>query len=48
MVAPRKQRQVNLWDWDQPALHSLFQDSQGYLDKPCLGKKTKTQKYVVI
>jgi hypothetical protein len=27
----------------QPGLQSEFQDSQGYTEKPCLAKKTKTK-----
>jgi hypothetical protein len=34
-----RQRQVDLWVWGQPGLQSEFQDSQGYTEKPCLGKK---------
>jgi hypothetical protein len=36
-----RQRQVNLWVQDQPGLQSEFQDSQGYTEKPCYGKKKK-------
>jgi hypothetical protein len=35
------QRQVDFWVWGQPGLQSEFQDSQGYTEKPCLGKKKK-------
>jgi hypothetical protein len=28
----------------QPGLQSEFQDSQGYTEKPCLGKKKKKKK----
>ena len=39
-----RQRQ-DFWVWGQPGLQSEFQDSQGYTEKPCLGKtKTKTKK----
>jgi hypothetical protein len=37
-----RQRQVDFWVWGQPGLHSEFQDSQGYTEKPCL-KKQKTK-----
>jgi hypothetical protein len=42
------QRQADPWVWGQPGLHSEFQDSQGYTEKPCLKNKqmnqqTKTQ-----
>jgi hypothetical protein len=38
-----RQRQVDFWVQVQPCLQSEFQDSQGYTEKPCLGKKTKTK-----
>ena len=39
-----KQRQVDFWVQGQPGLQSEFQDSQGYIEKPCLEKtKTKTK-----
>jgi hypothetical protein len=38
-----RQRQADLWVWDQPGLQSEFQDSQGYTEKPCL-EKTKQNK----
>jgi hypothetical protein len=38
-----RQRQVDLWVWGQPGLHSEFQDSQDYTEKPCL-EKTRKQK----
>jgi hypothetical protein len=31
----------SLWVQGQPALHSEFQDSHNYTEKPCLEKKTK-------
>jgi hypothetical protein len=33
-----RQRQVDFWVQGQPGLQSEFQDSQGYTEKPCLGK----------
>jgi hypothetical protein len=33
-----------LWDWDQPGLHSEFQDSRGYVEKSWLQKKKKKKK----
>jgi hypothetical protein len=33
-----RQWQVDLWVQNQPGLHSEFQDSQGYTEKPCLEK----------
>jgi hypothetical protein len=39
-----KQRQVDLLVLSQPGLHSEFQDSQGYTEKPCLQNKTKQNK----
>jgi hypothetical protein len=36
-----RQRQADFWVQDQPGLQSEFQDSQGYTEKPCLGKKKK-------
>jgi hypothetical protein len=30
---------VDFWVWGQPGLQSEFQDSQGYTEKHCLGKK---------
>jgi hypothetical protein len=35
----RRQRQADFWVQGQPGLQSEFQDSQGYTEKPCLGKK---------
>jgi hypothetical protein len=35
-----------LWIWDHPALHSEFQDSQGYVERPCL--KNRKLKFVLI
>jgi hypothetical protein len=34
--ALRRQRQADFWVRGQPGLHSEFQDSQGYTEKPCL------------
>jgi hypothetical protein len=34
-----RQRQADFWVQGQPGLHSEFQDSQGYTEKPCLDKK---------
>ena len=34
---------MDFWVQGQPGLHSEFQDSQGYTEKPCL-KKTKQKK----
>jgi hypothetical protein len=34
-----RQRQADLCVRGQPGLQSKFQDSQGYTEKPCLGKK---------
>ena len=39
----RRQRQADLRVRGQPGLQSGFQDSQGYIKKPCLGK-TKQNK----
>jgi hypothetical protein len=39
-----RQRQANFWVSGQPALQSEFQDSQGYTEKPCLGKNKQTNK----
>jgi hypothetical protein len=39
-----RQRQADFWVWGQPGLHSEFQDSQGYTEKPCLKKKKKKKK----
>jgi hypothetical protein len=33
---------VELWVPGQPGLQSEFQDSQGYIEKPCLGKQNKS------
>jgi hypothetical protein len=38
-----RQRQEDFWVQGQPGLQSEFQDSQGYTEKPCLGKKNKTK-----
>jgi hypothetical protein len=34
-----RQRQADFWVQGQPGLQSEFQDSQGYTEKPCLGKQ---------
>jgi hypothetical protein len=39
-----RQRQADLWVRDQPGLRSEFQNSQGYTEKPCLGKKKKKRR----
>jgi hypothetical protein len=39
-----RQRQVDFWVRGQPSLQSEFQDSQGYIEKPCLKKTNKKQK----
>jgi hypothetical protein len=39
-----RQRQADLWVWDQPGLQSEFQDSQGYTEKPCLKRNKKQTK----
>jgi hypothetical protein len=31
-----RQRQADFWVGSQPGLQSEFQDSQGYIEKPCL------------
>jgi hypothetical protein len=31
-----RQRQADFWVRGQPGLQSEFQDSQGYIEKPCL------------
>jgi hypothetical protein len=36
-----RQRQADFWVRGQPGLHSEFQDSQGYIEKPCLEKQNK-------
>jgi hypothetical protein len=36
ILALRRQRQVDLWVWDQPGLLSEFQTSQGYIVRPSL------------
>jgi hypothetical protein len=33
-----RQRQADFWVRGQPGLQSEFQDSQGYTEKPCLGR----------
>jgi hypothetical protein len=33
-----RQRQADFWVRGQPGLQSEFQDSQGYIEKPCLEK----------
>jgi hypothetical protein len=39
-----RQRQGDFCVRGQPDLQSDFQDSQGYTEKPCFRKKTKTNK----
>jgi hypothetical protein len=39
-----RQRQADFWVQGQPGLQSEFQDSQGYTEKPCLGKPKKKKK----
>jgi hypothetical protein len=39
-----RQKQADFWVRGQPGLHSEFQDSQGYTEKPCLKKKKKRKK----
>jgi hypothetical protein len=41
--ALERQRQTDLCVEGQPVLQSEFQDSQGYTEKPCLGKQTNKQ-----
>ena len=38
-----RQRQADFWVQGQPSLQSEFQDSQGYIEKPCLEKQTNKQ-----
>ena len=38
-----RQRQADFWVQGQPGLHSEFQDSQNYTEKPCLEEKTNEQ-----
>jgi hypothetical protein len=38
-----RQRQADFWVWGQPGLQSEFQDSQSYIEKPCLEKKKKNE-----
>ena len=37
--ALERQRQADFWVPGQPGLQSKFRDSQGYTEKPCLGKQ---------
>jgi hypothetical protein len=39
-----RQRQADFWVRGQPGLQSEFQDSQGYIEKDCLGKKRRKEK----
>jgi hypothetical protein len=41
-----RQRQVDFWVRGQPGLQSECQDSQGYTEKPCFGKKRKKKKRI--
>jgi hypothetical protein len=43
-VALRRQRQAVFCVQGQPGLQCEFQDSQGYIEKPCLKKKKKKKK----
>jgi hypothetical protein len=36
-----RQRQADFWVLGQPGLQSEFQDSQGYIEKPCFEKTNK-------
>jgi hypothetical protein len=47
ILAPRKQRQADLWVKGQPRLQTEFQDSQGYTEKSCLGTTTKSIKITI-
>ena len=40
-----RQRQADFWVWGQPGLQSEFQDSQGYIEKPCWKKEREKRKY---
>ena len=40
ITALGRQRQPDLWVRSQPGLHSELQDSQGYTEKPILGRET--------
>ena len=40
ITALGRQRQPDLWVQSQPGLHSELQDSQGYTEKPVLGRET--------
>jgi hypothetical protein len=39
-----RQKQADFWVPGQPGLQSEFQDSQGYIEKPCLKKQKKKKK----
>jgi hypothetical protein len=39
-----RQRQANFWVQGQPGLQSELQDSQDYIEKPCLEQKQKRKK----
>jgi hypothetical protein len=39
-----RQRQADFWVRGHPGLQSEFQDSHGYIEKPCLKKPEKTTK----
>jgi hypothetical protein len=39
-----RQRQADFWVRGEPGLQSEFQDSQGYIEKPCLEKPKKKKK----
>jgi hypothetical protein len=44
MSALARQRQVDFWVWDQPGLQSESQDSQDYIEKPCLENQNQKPK----
>jgi len=39
LIPALEERQTDVLDWSQPDLQGEFQNSQGYTEKPCLGKK---------
>jgi hypothetical protein len=45
--ALERQRQADFRVQGQPGLQSEFQDSQGYIEKPCLKKQKQTNKQKV-
>ena len=40
----KEAEEVDFWVQGQPGLHSEFQDSQGYIVRPCLKKIKQTNK----